>query len=116
MIGMIDFNAKKKILEMYDEYHMKDVNENFILTSMTFDEFLRRCKLCYQITRDECEEIGYNCTCPVFTLYAICKHTVRLAHDRNELDLHPDLDFRVLGCQEKRGRPKKKRCSYDRDT
>ena len=62
----------------------------------------------YLINRDYGFEIGYNCSCPVFALYSICKHTIRLAHDRNELDLHPDLDFRSLGRQAKRGRSKKK--------
>ena len=40
-------------------------------------------------------------------MYSICKHTVRLAYDRNELDLHPDLDFRAFGRQAKRGMCKK---------
>ena len=61
----------------------------------------------YLIKRDEGFEIGYQCTCPVFTLYSICKHTIRLAFNRNELDLHPDLDYKSLGRQTKREISKK---------
>ena len=53
------------------------------------------------INRDEGHETGYECSCLVRTLHSMCKHTIRLAHDRNELDLHPHLCFRSLGRQEK---------------
>ena len=61
----------------------------------------------YQISRDYCEEIVNDCIFPVLTLCSVCKHTIRLSYERKELDLHPDLDFRLLHLQSKGGRPKK---------
>ena len=43
------------------------------------------------------------------------KHTVRFAYDRNDLNLHPYLEFRALGHQAKMSVFKKKKCEYDWD-
>ena len=67
------------------------------------------------INRNKGFEIGYDCSCPAFTLCPTCKHTIRLAHNRNGLDLHPDLDVRSLGCQAKRECEKYKRSRHDQD-
>ena len=74
----------------------------YLYLSVTQISTLFKLKMMYLINRDERFEIGYDCSCPVFTLYSICKHTIRLDHDRNELNFHPDLDLRSLGCQAKK--------------
>ena len=61
----------------------------------------------YQISRENCEEIGCDYSFPTLILHSVRKHTVRLAYQRKELDLRPDLDFSLLGRQAKSGRHKK---------
>ena len=89
---------------------MCDDNGDALPLPILLNGHARRCKMTHVINRDEAHGIGHECSCSVFTLNSTYKHTYCLAHDMNELDLHPDLDFRSLGRQEKRGRPKKKRC------
>ena len=101
------------IIKLYYHWDMCDDNGDELTSDLPFDAYLSRCQMTYLIKRDEGFEIGYQCTCPVFTLYSICKHTIRLAFNQNELDLHPDLDCRSLGRQAKRGIPKKKRSRCD---
>ena len=98
------------ISKLYNDFSLCDDNGNALPLSIPLDEHINTmCKMMYVINRDEAYEIGYECSCAVvFTLYSVCKHTFRLANDRNELDLHPDLDFRSLGRQAKRGMPKRK--------
>ena len=96
------------IIKLYYRWDMCDDNGDALTSDLPFDEYLSRCQMTYLIKRDEGFEIGYQCTCPVFTLYSICKHTIRLAFNRNGLDLHLDLDCRSLGRKAKRGIQKRK--------
>ena len=84
----------------YNDFRICDDNGDALPLPLV--ERIGRCKMMRMINRDEACEIGYEWSCPMLTLHSTCKYTIRLSHDRNELDLHPDLDFRSLGRQAKR--------------
>ena len=67
-----------------------DLDGDTLTSPLPLDEHLRRCQMMHLINRDEGFETGHDWSCPAFTLCSICKHTIRLTHYRNELDLHPD--------------------------
>ena len=102
--------------KLHHGFNMCDDNGDTLASPLPLDAHLRRCQMMHLITRDEGFEIGYDCSCPALTLCYMRKHNIRLAHDRNELDLHPDLDVRSLGRQAKRERPKKKRSRHNQYT
>ena len=80
---------------------MLNDNGDEIISPTPLDECLRRRKMIYQNSCDNCEEIGCDCSCPALTLCSECEYTIRLSYERQELCLHIDLDFRLLGRQGK---------------
>jgi hypothetical protein len=100
-------NRKNGITEEED---IKGLYEKYLATPQneSLDEFLRRCLSCWILTRNVESDFSFDCTCPTYCLYGMCKHVIRYSVDNGMFEIPDGLDFRPLKPAAKRGKPKKK--------
>jgi len=100
--------SEADVKKLYDTYLLEPENESL-------NDCLSRCMSCWVITRCEESDYKYNCSCPLYCLYGMCKHVIRYSVDKEEFPIPDGCDFRPLKQAAQRGRPKGSGNSYNRE-
>ena len=93
-----------------EEEDIKGLHQKYLTIpqNKSLDDFLRHCLSCWLLTWNVKSNFCYDCTCPTYCLYGMCKHVIRYSIDNDMFEIPDGLDFRPLKPTAKQGKPKKK--------
>ena len=77
---------------------MKNLYNSYLLEleNKSLNDCIKCCISCWIITHYEQSDYTYNCSCPIYYLYGMCKHIIRYSVDKREFHIPDSCDFRPL--------------------